>query len=67
MAPANASKSQTKSEKRSGNTLYQELAFHDTDASIAEGEEGGDITGNLALFSILVMHLRRSVIRERCD
>ncbi|XP_049884716.1 JNK-interacting protein 3 isoform X2 [Pectinophora gossypiella] len=40
------SKSQTKSEKRSGNTLYQELAFHDTDASMAEGDDGADITGS---------------------
>ncbi|XP_072930761.1 JNK-interacting protein 3 isoform X3 [Epargyreus clarus] len=43
---SNSGKSQTKSEKRSANTLYQELAFHDTDASIAEGEEGADITGS---------------------
>ncbi|XP_012549032.3 JNK-interacting protein 3 isoform X1 [Bombyx mori] len=45
---SNIGKSQTKSEKRSGNTLYQELAFHDTDASIAEsqGDEGADITGS---------------------
>ncbi|XP_030040347.1 JNK-interacting protein 3 isoform X5 [Manduca sexta] len=43
---SNTGKSQTKSEKRSGNTLYQELAFHDTDASIAEGDEGADITGS---------------------
>ncbi|KAI8431110.1 hypothetical protein MSG28_001165 [Choristoneura fumiferana] len=49
VAPPNASsvsKSQTKSEKRSGNTLYQELAFHDTDASMAEGDDGADITGS---------------------
>ncbi|CAH2104031.1 unnamed protein product [Euphydryas editha] len=41
-----AGRSQTKSEKRSGNTLYQELAFHDTDVTIAEGDEGADITGS---------------------
>ncbi|KAJ8736915.1 hypothetical protein PYW07_000186 [Mythimna separata] len=48
VAPPNASntgKSQTKSEKRSGNTLYQELAFQDVDPGIAEGEDG-DITGS---------------------
>lgn len=38
-------RSQTKSEKRSGNTLYQELAFHDTDAGLADGDDGADITG----------------------
>ncbi|XP_063372894.1 JNK-interacting protein 3 [Cydia amplana] len=43
---SSVSKSQTKSEKRSGNTLYQELSFHDTDASIAEGDDGADITGS---------------------
>ncbi|CAH0684325.1 unnamed protein product [Chilo suppressalis] len=48
VAPPNSStgKSQTKSEKRSGNTLYQELAFHDTEANIAEGDDGADITGS---------------------
>lgn len=40
----NTGKSQTKSEKRSGNTLYQELAFQDVDPGIAEGEDA-DITG----------------------
>ncbi|XP_052746804.1 JNK-interacting protein 3 isoform X2 [Bicyclus anynana] len=39
-------KSQTKSEKRSGNTLYQELAFHDTEANMAEGDDGADFTGS---------------------
>lgn len=43
---SNTGKSQTKSEKRSGNTLYQELAFHDTDASINDGDESADITGS---------------------
>ncbi|XP_048488412.1 JNK-interacting protein 3 isoform X3 [Plutella xylostella] len=42
---ASMSRSQTKSEKRSANTLYQELAFNDTD-TIAEGDDGGDITGS---------------------
>ncbi|XP_063837359.1 JNK-interacting protein 3 isoform X3 [Ostrinia nubilalis] len=42
---ANAGKSQTKSEKRSANTLYQELAFHDTE-NITEGDDGADITGS---------------------
>ncbi|CAK1554600.1 unnamed protein product [Leptosia nina] len=43
----NTGKSQTKSEKRSGNTLYQELAFHDTDANIVEGDDGDvPITGS---------------------
>ncbi|XP_026315689.1 JNK-interacting protein 3-like isoform X2 [Hyposmocoma kahamanoa] len=46
VAPLNSGKSQTKSEKRSGNTLYQELSFHDTDASMVEGDEGADITGS---------------------
>nr|XP_049704169.1 JNK-interacting protein 3 isoform X2 [Helicoverpa armigera] len=48
VAPPNApntGKSQTKSEKRSGNTLYQELAFQDVDPGIAEGEDA-DITGS---------------------
>lgn len=46
VAPVNSGKSQTKSEKRSGNTLYQELSFHDaTDTSMVEGDEGADITG----------------------
>ncbi|XP_050360930.1 JNK-interacting protein 3 isoform X2 [Nymphalis io] len=44
--PTGGSRSQTKSEKRSANTLYQELAFHDTDVTIAEGDEGADITGS---------------------
>lgn len=39
-------KSQTKSEKRSGNTLYQELSFHDSDSNVVENEEGSDITGS---------------------
>ncbi|VVC94256.1 unnamed protein product [Leptidea sinapis] len=39
-------RSQTKSEKRSGNTLYQELSFHDSDANAAEGDESGDVTGS---------------------
>ncbi|XP_047524106.1 JNK-interacting protein 3 isoform X2 [Pieris napi] len=43
--PPSTGKSQTKSEKRSANTLYQELAFHDTDTSIVEGDDG-DITGS---------------------
>lgn len=42
-----ASRSQTKSEKRSGNTLYQELAFHDIDASMVDGDDGADITGTI--------------------
>ncbi|XP_032527218.2 JNK-interacting protein 3 isoform X3 [Danaus plexippus] len=42
---APAGRSQTKSEKRSGNTLYQELAFHDTDGGV-EGDDGADITGS---------------------
>ncbi|XP_060809868.1 JNK-interacting protein 3 isoform X2 [Amyelois transitella] len=48
VAPPNSStgKSQTKSEKRSGNTLYQELAFHDTESNIVEGDDGADITGS---------------------
>ncbi|XP_026745383.1 JNK-interacting protein 3 isoform X2 [Trichoplusia ni] len=41
----NTGKSQTKSEKRSGNSLYQELAFQDVDPGIVEGEDG-DITGS---------------------
>ncbi|XP_075991589.1 JNK-interacting protein syd isoform X3 [Anticarsia gemmatalis] len=48
VAPLNApntGKSQTKSEKRSGNTLYQELAFQDVDPGIVEGEDT-DITGS---------------------
>ncbi|CAH2217807.1 jg4238, partial [Pararge aegeria aegeria] len=43
---ANTGRSQTKSEKRSGNTLYQELAFHDTEANINEVDDGADFTGN---------------------
>lgn len=46
----NTGKSQTKSEKRSGNTLYQELAFQDVDPGIVEGEDG-DITGKTYLYS----------------
>ncbi|XP_053623677.1 JNK-interacting protein 3 isoform X2 [Plodia interpunctella] len=48
VAPQNSSvgRSQTKSEKRSGNTLYQELAFHDTESNINEGDDGADITGS---------------------
>ncbi|XP_045509652.1 JNK-interacting protein 3 isoform X3 [Colias croceus] len=42
----NTGKSQTKSERRCGNTLYQELAFHDTDATMVDGDDGGDITGS---------------------
>lgn len=42
---SNTGKSQTKSEKRSGNTLYQELAFQDVDPGIVEGEDT-DITGS---------------------
>lgn len=49
VAPLNSGKSQTKSEKRSGNTLYQELSFHDTDASMVEGDESADITGKYAV------------------
>ncbi|CAH0715926.1 unnamed protein product, partial [Brenthis ino] len=44
--PASAGRSQTKSERRSGNTLYQELAFHDTDAGVTDGDDGADITGS---------------------
>ncbi|XP_034839276.1 JNK-interacting protein 3 isoform X3 [Maniola hyperantus] len=43
---SNTGRSQTKSEKRSANTLYQELAFHDTDVTIAEADDGADITGS---------------------
>ncbi|XP_039763202.1 JNK-interacting protein 3 isoform X2 [Pararge aegeria] len=43
---ANTGRSQTKSEKRSGNTLYQELAFHDTEANINEVDDGADFTGS---------------------
>lgn len=49
VAPPNSGKSQTKSEKRSGNTLYQELSFHDIDASMVEGDESADITGKYTL------------------
>lgn len=45
-APANQGKSQTKSEKRSGNTLYQELSFQDVETNIAEGEDADNITGS---------------------
>ncbi|XP_068621109.1 JNK-interacting protein 3 isoform X5 [Battus philenor] len=43
---ANTGRSQTKSEKRSGNTLYQELAFQESDAIIAEGDDFTDVTGS---------------------
>ncbi|XP_041986356.1 JNK-interacting protein 3 isoform X2 [Aricia agestis] len=43
---SNTGKSQTKSEKRSANTLYQELAFNDNEGNIGEGDDGGDITGS---------------------
>ena len=33
-------------EQRSGNTLYQELSFQDSEAA-GEVDEGGDITGNI--------------------
>lgn len=43
MAPqASAGRSHTKSEKRSANTLYQELAFQDSDPIV---EDETDITG----------------------
>lgn len=47
MAPpiTHTGKSQTKSEMRCGNSLYQEIAFHDADASNVEGDEAADITG----------------------
>lgn len=44
---SNVGKSKKKSEQRSGNTLYQELAFPDTDTSMVEGEENNYITGIL--------------------
>lgn len=53
VAPPVTGRSQTKIEKRSGNTLYQELAFHDTEANIAEGDDGADITGKFVVFSLL--------------
>uniref|UniRef100_A0A6P7GY34 JNK-interacting protein 3 n=1 Tax=Diabrotica virgifera virgifera TaxID=50390 RepID=A0A6P7GY34_DIAVI len=37
----NNSRINTKKEQRSGNTLYQELSYHDVDAD----DDGGDITG----------------------
>jgi hypothetical protein len=49
---SSVSKSQTKNERRSGNTLYQELSFHDPDASIAEGDDGADITGNVLFYKL---------------
>lgn len=49
VAPLNSGKSQTKSEKRSGNTLYQELSFQDMDANMVEGDESADITGKCNL------------------
>merc|ERR1712083_908942 len=44
--------SHTKSETRSstGNNLYQELSFHDTDA-LGEIDEGADLTGGFVLAS----------------
>lgn len=50
VTPVNLGKSQTKSEKRSGNTLYQELSFHDTDIGAAD-DDGAEITGKFILFT----------------
>ncbi|XP_052751330.1 JNK-interacting protein 3 isoform X2 [Galleria mellonella] len=47
VAPPNSGgKSQTKSEKRSGNTLYQELSFNECDTTLTEAEDSADITGS---------------------
>lgn len=45
-------RSQTKREQRSGNTLYQELSFHDADSNLNEGDDSADITGYLTPFAL---------------
>lgn len=49
MATTPSGRTKTEREQRSGNTLYQELSFQDSDA-LGEMDEGADITGAFYLF-----------------
>jgi len=49
------------SEKRTGNTLYQELSFQDSEA-LGDVDEGADITGKNSIKKNKAFSLRREVL-----
>lgn len=55
--PATAGRSTTKNEKRSANTLYQELSFQDNEES-----EENEVTGSVPKFNKFIFNIRLHAI-----